>query len=105
MDCKTVLDWASFHSEFARVFGFPAFYGKNMDAWIDCMTSLDVPDDGMSTVHCEPGRIMTIELQNAKGFALRYPEQYEALVSCAAFVNKRRIEVGDRPIIALEFKS
>lgn len=36
-----ITDWDSFHDVFKRVFGFPDFYGRNMDAWIDCMTDLD----------------------------------------------------------------
>ena len=55
------------------------------------MTSLDTPDDGMSMVHCAPVTVMTLELGNVIDFALRCPEQYEALVHCAAFVNTRRI--------------
>lgn len=87
------------------VFGFPAFYGKNMDAWIDCMTSLDKPEEGMSTVHCASGSILTLELNNANDFAKRCPEQYEALVHCAEFVNTRRIEVGETAVLALDLKS
>ena len=73
MDCSALHDWTSFHFEFSRVFGFPAFYGKNMNAWIDCMTSLDKPEDGMSTVHCASGSIATLELSNASDLAERCP--------------------------------
>ncbi|MDZ4753789.1 MAG: barstar family protein [Phycisphaerae bacterium] len=31
---------------FAETFGFPGFYGRNMNAWNDCMTFLDGPDAG-----------------------------------------------------------
>jgi RNAse (barnase) inhibitor barstar len=34
-------DWESFHSVFQRELGFPAFYGRNMNAWIDCLISAD----------------------------------------------------------------
>jgi len=40
--------WPTFHDVFQRVMGFPSFYGRNMNAWIDCMTSLDCPKDGMT---------------------------------------------------------
>lgn len=105
MDCSALRDWTSFHSEFSSAFGFPAFYGKNMDAWIDCMTSLDKPEDGMSTVHCASGSILTLELNNASDFAKRCPEQYEALVHCSEFVNRRRIQVGEAAVLALDLKS
>ena len=74
-----------------------------MDAWVDCLTSLDVPEDGMSSVHCEPGTVMTLELENVKRFSRRCPEQYESLIECAAFVNWRRIEVGGSSVLALSF--
>ena len=105
MDCNAIRDWASFHSGFSRTFGFPAFYGKNMDAWIDCMTSLDKPENGMSTVHCASGSTLTLELNNASDFAKRCPEQYEALARCSEFVNMRRIEVGETVVLALNLTS
>jgi hypothetical protein len=37
-------------------------------------------------------------------FRARCPEQYAAVVECAAFVNSRRIERGDHPILALAFR-
>ena len=104
LDCKNIRDWNSFHEEFARVFGFPDFYGKNMDAWIDCMTSLDAPEDGMSNVHCEPGTVLTLELENIEPFANRCPEQHKALIECSAFVNWRRLERGSPSVMALSFK-
>jgi RNAse (barnase) inhibitor barstar len=33
---------ASFHEAFASALGFPSWYGRNMDAWIDCMSSREV---------------------------------------------------------------
>ena len=38
IDGSAISDWNSFHDIFAAAFGFPAFYGRNMNAWIDCMT-------------------------------------------------------------------
>ena len=34
----------------------------------------------------------------------RCPEIYEALIDSAAFVNWRRIELGDPPILALSYR-
>jgi hypothetical protein len=103
LDCDKIRDWASFHNEFAQLFGFPVFYGNNMDAWIDCFTSIDAPDDGMTSIHCAPGTVMTLELENVRRFAQRCPEQYNALIEAAAFVNWRRIEVGEPSVLALSF--
>ena len=96
-----ITDWETFHAVFQSVFGFPEFYGRNMDAWNDCMTYLDDPDGGMSSVTIAKGGLVIIRVENAAAFKKRCPEQYDALVECAAFVNYRRVEVGESPILAL----
>ncbi|WP_161883865.1 barstar family protein [Deinococcus alpinitundrae] len=49
LDTSRIRDWESFHDVSVQTFGFPDFYGRNMDAWIDCLTYLD-EGDGMSIV-------------------------------------------------------
>ena len=104
IDCDAIYDWPSFHSVFAQALGFPSFYGNNMNAWIDCMSSVDQPDDGMSTIHCQPGSVLTLALEHVAKFRERYPEQYAALIECAAFVNWRRLEQGGSSVLALSFR-
>ena len=101
IDTQRITDWDSFHSIFAEVFGFPDFYGRNMDAWIDCMTSLDVPEDGMTQVHVAPGDVVALHLHEIGSFAARCPEIYAAVIECSAFVNYRREDDG--PVLALCF--
>jgi RNAse (barnase) inhibitor barstar len=103
VDCSEILDGDSFHDVFVRAFGFPAFYGRNLNAWIDCMTSLDAPDDGMSEVHCSPGTVLTLELQHVREFKECRPDLYDALIECSAFVNFRRNECGEPSVIALSY--
>jgi len=105
VDCSKIRDWNTFHDEFARIFGFPDFYGRNMDAWIDCMTSLDDPEDGLSQIHCARGSVLTLELDNVEKFKKKSPKQYAALIECSAFVNWRRIESGGSSVIAISFWS
>jgi hypothetical protein len=50
-----ITDWETFHAVFQSVFGFPEFYGRNMNAWNDCMTYLDDPDGGLSSVTIAKG--------------------------------------------------
>ncbi len=95
-------DWESFHDTFAATLGFPDFYGRNMNAWIDCLTYRD-QNDGMASVNVHEGDVLTLQLDEGRAFASRCPELYAAIVECAAFVNWRRTEMGLRPLIALSF--
>lgn len=83
--------------------GFPDFYGRNMDVWIACVSYIDDPDARMTEVHCSPGRVATIVLSEAVDFASRCPDQYAALVECTAFVNWRRLEIGEPAVLALAY--
>ena len=98
-----IMDWDTFHRAFIDALGFPAFYGCNMNAWIDCMTYLDDPDAGMTKVTVDRGAVLTVQLEDVDEFAVRCPELYVALVECAAFVNWRRIEQGEAAVLALSY--
>ena len=107
IDANPIVDWPSFHDVFAEAFGFPDFYGRNMDAWIDCLSDLDKPDSGMTTVHVAPGQVLALVIDHAAEFKDRCPEQFSALVECAAFVNWRVMEhdgsFSKPPLLALAF--
>jgi hypothetical protein len=96
-----ISDWNSFHTVFSEVLGFPAYYGRNMNAWIDCMTYADHPDFGMIAAPVAKGDLLTLRMDEAADFERRCPAQYNALIECAAFVNYRRIETGGQPVLAL----
>jgi len=74
-----------------------------MDAWIDCLTGAD-DDDGMRDVVVEDRDVLTLNLIGARELRERQPEIYAAMMDCAAFLNWRRIEVGERPILALSHR-
>lgn len=103
VDTTRIEGWDSFHDVFSELLGFPRFYGRNMDAWIDCMTSIDEPADGLTQVHAPKGGVIVLSLSDATGLAARCPEIYDAIIECAAFVNYRRMEVGESPVLALSF--
>lgn len=73
LESKKILDWETFHSVCKEAFGFPDFYGANMDAWIDCLTSLD-EGDGMSRFHLAENEQLNIEVVNSADFCSRLPE-------------------------------
>lgn len=103
INCQKIVDWKTFHEVFKAEMGFPDFYGNNMNAWIDCMRSLDTPEDNMTKIFVENGQIVTLQLDNVEGFIQKYREHYDAIVECLAFVNWSRIENGAGPLLALAF--
>jgi RNAse (barnase) inhibitor barstar len=105
IDCTKIRDWDSFHTEFTAAFGFPEFYGRNMNAWIDCMTSLDDPEAGMTNIHAAKDHVLTLQLENVKSFRDQHPDLYAAIIECAAFVNWRRLEVGEPAVLAISFRN
>jgi hypothetical protein len=74
-----------------------------MDAWIDCMTSLDVETDGLSSIHVQPGAVLCLEVADAAILKAHDRDLYDAIVECAAFVNWRRVERGRPAVLALSF--
>jgi len=103
IDCDKIQDWDSFHDIFAEKFGFPDFYGRNLDAWIDCMSYLDVPNSGMAKITCDKGEYILLELENIQNFQKKYPDLYKAIIECSAFVNWRSVEADQPPLLMLSF--
>jgi RNAse (barnase) inhibitor barstar len=91
LDTEEIVDWKSFHDACNQTFGFPDFYGRNMDAWIDCMSYLD-EGGGMTKFHLLPDEMLNIQLRDSGNFRVRNPEIFGVLVDCSAFVNQRYIE-------------
>lgn len=101
LQTKSITDWESFHNVFAGTMGFPSFYGCNMNAWIDCMSNLDDPDSGMTTVAVTTGEIIQLEVADTIDFQKRLPEIFQTFIECTTFVNWRRAEEGEKPILSL----
>lgn len=96
IDAREITDWDSFHNVFARVFGFPDFYGRNMNAWIDCMT--DIVD--YSTEIASADELLTIHLEHSADFRKHCPEILETLVDCVKFIKEQR-----NGLLALTFEA
>ena len=100
IDAGRIRDWESFHSVFATELGFPAFYGRNMNAWVDCMSAFDDPGSGLTTVRGAADDPVVLRLDDVDAMPA---EIYQALVESAGFVNWRRMEAGEPPILVLAF--
>ena len=89
---KRLKNWKIFHAEFKKEMHFPDYYGENMNAWIDCVDELsDKPT--------------ILQIENGKYLKENVPELFNAILECGAFVNYRKIEVGEKPnlIIATDY--
>jgi len=101
IDASAIDGTYSFHEAFASALGFPSWYGRNMDAWIDCMSSLDEPADGLSQVKVQPGEVLVVAVQGAAELKSRCPKLWGELLEAAAFTNWRRLEVGQPAILTI----
>ena len=90
-----IADWPTFHDTFASALGFPDFYGRNQDAWIDCMTRLDEP--GFNANGLDAGDFLLLQIDSHAAD----PAIMAALLELSAFVNHRRLQTGQDPILIL----
>jgi hypothetical protein len=96
IDLARIDDWNSFHELFAEVLGFPEFYGRNMNAWIDCMS--DISSDavvGMTRLQVPESEDLVLALSGSGDFADRCPQQYLALLRSTAAVNLRKAKIPE----------
>ncbi|MBJ9665648.1 barstar family protein [Burkholderia gladioli] len=98
-DTAKITDWPSFHRVFSQIFGFPSFYGNNMDALVDCLSYLDEAE--MTSLHVKPGETLAIQLGAVVSFRRRCPDLFEALQDPCAFVNWRRTREHGAALVAL----
>ena len=102
LSCSEIVDWETLHTACARELGLPDFYGRNGDAWIDCLSCV-TEDEGMSRFTLEPDEKLRIELIGSASLRQRAPRVLEALVDWTQCVNDRLVETGDRPRLELAF--
>jgi RNAse (barnase) inhibitor barstar len=91
IDADEIDNWDKFHDYFFEEFSFPGYYGRNMNAWIDCMSDL-TPEEGH-----------IIHINNIKKLKEKNMEIYEAIIECTAFVNWRFTENNSSPVLYLAF--
>ena len=99
------MSWEAFHNHFARTFGFPDFYGRNMNAWIDCMGDLDCPENGMTkNISLKKGESLELVIFNSKELIKNNRDIYYALIESTEFINQRRRVVDEALLVNLTFK-
>jgi hypothetical protein len=84
-----IVDQETFHDEFQRVMGFFDGYGRNMDAWIDCMQDMFI-NGGLTKFGLSKGDVFVLKVSATEEFQRKCPEIFSDFIACTAFVNKHR---------------
>ncbi|KAF3996830.1 barstar family protein [Glaciimonas immobilis] len=100
LEGSLLTDWDAFHTESQKVFGFPDFYGRNMSAWIDCLSYLR-DEDGMSKFRLKPNETLIIELHDTELLQKKAPEILEELRFCVSAINERYDDYGEKLALIL----
>lgn len=97
---ELILNWDTFHTESITAFGFPEFYGRNLDAWVDCLSYLR-DDDGMSKFKLKDNEVLTIEITHSDKIKAHAPELLDDLAMCVDLMNERYEDYGETPALKL----
>ena len=100
---KDITDEARFHAQCVPAFGFPAFYGNSMDAWVDCLSYLR-DDENMTQFRLKPNEVLDIVVQDAEAMKAQAPDLLEEIAFCIAGINERYEDYGEKPALKLVLK-
>ena len=100
---KAITDEASFHAQCVQAFGFPAFYGNSMDAWVDCLSYLR-DEDGMSSIRLNPDETLHIVVTHSETLRERAEDVLEEMAFCIIGINERYEDYGEKPALKLTLK-
>jgi hypothetical protein len=100
LDGAQITDWDAFHSACQREFGFPDYYGRNMDAWVDCLSYLR-DEEGMSKFHLAENEVLDIEIVHSAQLKQNQPEILDELTFCIEAINDRYADYGEKPALKL----
>lgn len=100
LDGASITDWDAFHTQCQKVFGFPDFYGRTLDAWVDCLSYLR-DEEGMSSFRLGPDEALRIEVRHADALRQKAPDILEELTFCIDAINDRYADYGEKPALEL----
>ena len=100
LETLNIVDWSSFHDQCIEVFGFPSFYGRNINALIDCLSYL-TDNDGMTRFVLANDEQLVITIKDFVAFSANTPEICSAFLEAIAFVNQRYLSSGEIARLAL----
>lgn len=104
IDARRLADAAGLHAALDEAFGFAPGYGQNLDALVDCLTHLDDPHARTSRVQVLPGQVALLVLEHTHDLGKPAAAQVKALADVVAFVNWRRLERRQPPVLAVAYE-
>ena len=51
-----------FYQQLSHTFGFPEFFGNNLDAAIDCLSSLYIKEEGLTNICLQQGEYLLLKV-------------------------------------------
>jgi hypothetical protein len=105
IDARRLKDSAGLHTALDEAFGFAPGYGKNLDALVDCLTHLDDAHSALSRLQVFPGQVALLVLEHTQGLGKPAAAQLRSLADAVAFVNWRRLEKRQPPVLALAYET
>lgn len=98
LNFSQVNDLESMHLLLKEKFGFPDFYGKNVNALIDCWTSLRYPEHEMTKVSLSPEEILELKIVSLPMDSFIVLNHFLIAVQS---VNQRYLDRGSKPVLSL----
>ena len=92
IDGAHIVDWDSFHDEFQSKMGFFDGYGRNTNAWIDCMTDMFTNGgyQGLTKFNLYDGDRFTLTVVNSETWKAQSPETFEAFIDYCIWSNSEK---------------
>lgn len=89
---ENIQDWESFHNEFQEKLGFFKEYGRNLNAWIDCMSDLYTNGEyeSLTKFNLNDGDKLTLQVQGVEKWKKESPETFDAFIDCCISANAER---------------
>jgi len=99
IDFTKITDLETFHAAFNETMGFPHFDGHNLDAWIDCMSSIDDVDAGRSSVTISPDESLEMIIIGTESALKNCPKVFNAFLEGTASVNQSFLKKRSKTIL------
>lgn len=101
IDGAKIRDWDSFHDEFQARMGFFAGYGRNLDAWIDCMSDMYTNGEykSLTRFDLDEGDAFLLRIENAGTWRRNDPESFNTFIEMSLKCN------GDKTHFYLELQN